>query len=82
MSSENGPQTEDFEVWVDYVTGLADGARRPVRYLVTRQELLELLAAGVVSTNARRVIGVQEAAQVKVAIYEKEIHEATGGLLQ
>ena len=59
----------------------ADGKDYGVRYLLTREELAGLQAAGLVG-EVDEVIGMQEAADSVVAAFERDAVVACGGAIQ
>lgn len=59
----------------------SDGKQYGVRYLLTREELAGLQAAGLVG-EVDEVIGMQEAADSVVAAFERDAVVACGGAIQ
>lgn len=69
-----------MRVWSVNQTG-RDGKLYSVRYLLTRDELSWLQAAGLVG-DVDEVVGLQDVADGVVAMYEREIVVACGGSVQ
>lgn len=67
-------------VWGTIKTG-ADGKQYGVRYLLTREELAGLQAAGLVG-EVEQIEGLQSVADGIVAMYEREAVLAGGGSVQ
>jgi len=69
-----------MKVWSIGQTG-CDGKLYSIRYLLTPEELAGLQAAGLLG-DVDEVIGMQEAADSVVAMFERDVAVACGGAIQ
>lgn len=69
-----------IKVWSELKTG-KDGLTYSVRYLLSDDEIRGLQSAGLIGPVSE-IVGMQEAADSLMASYEKEQHQAGGGLVQ
>ena len=72
--------TSRQKVWSEIKEG-SDGLSYSVRYLLDDEEMNSLQNVGIVGA-VYQLVGMQDAADLLVAGYEKQQHESNGGTIQ